>query len=179
MFSNHHYQVDTKSDPLAIEGQDWQIAQNIPPSLTLSHENSFSHFTATDECFSDFKTSSFDEASGLSLTLPELPRIPQHFAKLLVPLAVFLYLLRSRNQHLLPSRLQKMVKSTRTSEKEADQTQLNTSEQTTDIWWVNFSFGCDFVSFFKFRSQNQLLSCICNQFSCNLEHCRLVTESWE
>ena len=44
MFSYHHYQVDTKSDPIAIEGQDWQIAQNIPPSWTLSQQNSFSHF---------------------------------------------------------------------------------------------------------------------------------------
>ena len=90
MFSYHHYQVDRKSDPLAIEGQDWQISQNIPPSWTLSHENSFSHFTATDDRFSD-------EASGLSLTLPKLPRIPRPFAKLLVPLAVFLYCPRSRN----------------------------------------------------------------------------------
>ena len=73
MLSYHHRQVDTKSDPLAIEEQDWQIAQNIRQSWTLSQENSFSHFTATDDCFSDFEGSSFNEASGLSLTLPEFP----------------------------------------------------------------------------------------------------------
>ena len=27
IFSYHYHQVDTKSNPLAIEGQDWQIAQ--------------------------------------------------------------------------------------------------------------------------------------------------------
>ena len=73
MFSCNHHQVDTKSDPLAIEGQDWQIAQHIRPSRTLSHENSFSHFTATDDSFSDFEGSSFDEDSGLSLIFPSFP----------------------------------------------------------------------------------------------------------
>ena len=62
MLSYHHYQVDMKSDPLAMEGQDWQIAQNIHPSRTLSHKNSFSHFTATDDRISDFEGSWFDEA---------------------------------------------------------------------------------------------------------------------
>ena len=104
MFSYHHHQGDTKSDSLAIEGQDWQISQNICPSGTLSQENSFSHFAATDDRFLDFEGSSFDEASGLSLTLPELPRIPWHLAKLLVPLAVFLYRPRSRNQPAFASK---------------------------------------------------------------------------
>ena len=129
-----------------------RIAQNIPPFRTLSHENSFSHFTANDDRFSNFdskfKGSSFDEASGLSLTLPELPGIPRHFAKLLVPLAVFLYRPRSQNQLAFASKpiswlsrevsdfyrwhviVDRNGKSTRTSEKQA-------GPNTVEHFWTN------------------------------------------
>ena len=63
-----------------------------------------------------------------------------------------------------------MVKVRELPKKKRDQRQLNTSEQTKTDIAANFTFGRDFASFFKFGSQNQLLSRIRDQFSRNLEH---------
>ena len=85
MFGHHHHQVDTKSYPLAIEGQGWQIAQNSRPSRTLSHENSFSHFTVTDNRFSDFEGSSLMKPRSAFINTSRASPNPSTLGKVACP----------------------------------------------------------------------------------------------